>query len=168
MKWLRFAAYTVTIMLLQASALEMISVTSMNIKPDLIFISVVFFSIYCSSKEAIVTSFALGLAADIVVGSTMGPYFISFGVIGTLLANTQRIISLRKIPYQAAAIFIGLFSAYTLAFILRIVQASRDSSNLLSVMFTTALYSIVIGPFLFPVIAWICGINIRRASRKLF
>ena len=65
-----------------SEVMDVISVTDQNIKPNLLLILLVYFAISCDSYDAIICSFAIGLAADIT-GTLIGPYFLSFGIIGT-------------------------------------------------------------------------------------
>jgi len=105
MRWFRFAVIVLLATILQASLLA-----NLNIKPDLPLILLVFFAIYCNTAEAIISSFAIGFAADLI-GTTMGPQMISFGLFGTDLAYLHRFIAIRKMPYQALVIFITSFLA---------------------------------------------------------
>jgi len=153
MRWFRFAALLVIAAILQAEPVNVIAVINPDIKPDLLVILLVFFAVHSNPSEAIITSFTIGFAADIAVGPLMGPRIISFGLFGTALANLHRVIAIRKMPYQSLAIFIILIlttiSANVLTF-LRIQPSTPD----IYVLFGTALYSALIGPFLFLPCAW--------------
>jgi rod shape-determining protein MreD len=76
-------------------------------KPDLLLVVLVFSAIYFNTSDAVISSFSIGFAADLI-GSPlpMGPHMISFGVFGTLLAYLHRVIAIRRMPYQAMAIFV--------------------------------------------------------------
>ena len=81
MRWVRVAAFILFATMGQESLIKIIAIS--NIKPDLLLISLVFFAIYSNMTEAIVISFVIGFAADLI-GSSMGPGIISFGSFGTL------------------------------------------------------------------------------------
>ena len=165
MRWFRFAVFISFVTVLQASLADIIAVTSLNIKPDLLLILVVFFSIYCNSFEAIITSFVIGFAADIImVGSPMGPRIISFGLFGTALAYLNRVVTIKKMPYQSLVIFITAILAGTLAHLLTFFRGRPAASNLCAVIFGTSLYSSLVGPFLFLPSAWWMRIKINRFS----
>ena len=109
MRWFRFAILITSAAVLQAGFLA-----RWNIRPDLLLILLVFFAVHSGTTEAIITSFVIGFAADLI-GSSMGPQIISFGLFGTLLAYLHRLITIRKMPYQTAAIFtVGLFAIHYL------------------------------------------------------
>jgi len=161
MRWLRFAVFILIVTVLQAGLVDIIAVT--NIRPDLLLILLVFFAIYCNSSEAIITSFVIGFAADIIiVGSAMGPRIISFGLFGTLLAYLQRVIAIRKMSYQSLTIFITGFLAGALAHFLTVLKDSSATSNIYAVLFWVPLYSAIVGPFLFLPSAWWMRIKTHR------
>lgn len=157
MRWFRFAVLIVIVTVLQAGLLE-----GLNIKPDLLLILLVFFAIYCNTYDAIITSFAIGFVADII-GSAIGPQTISFGLFGTLLAYLHRVIAIRKMPYQALAIFITGLLAGALTHLLTFLKGQPTASDIYAVLFGTPLYSAVVGPFLFLPFAWWMRIKKRKA-----
>jgi len=135
-------------------------------RPDLLLILLVFLAVYYTTPEAIITSFIIGFAADIIViGSAMGPQIISFGLFGTLLAYLNRVIAIRRMPYQAAAIFVTGLLTGTGAYLLASLKAQAPIPNVYIVLFTTSLYSAIVGPFLFLPLAWWMRIKTHRFSR---
>ncbi|MBA7620593.1 hypothetical protein ES703_27945 [subsurface metagenome] len=164
MRWFRFAVFILTVTVLQASLLDIIAVTGLNIKPDLLLILLVFFAIYSNTTDAIITSFTIGFAADII-GPPMGPQIISFGLFGTALAYLHQVIAIRKMAYQAAAIFITGFSAGALVLFLTYLKGQPTGSNIYAVLLGTSLYSSLVGPFLFLPSVWLMRIKTHRSSR---
>ncbi|MBA7647447.1 hypothetical protein ES703_55219 [subsurface metagenome] len=162
MRWFRFAVLISLVAVLQASLLA-----DLNIKPDLLLILLVFFAIYCNTSKAIITSFTIGFAADIImVGSAMGPQIISFGLFGTALAYLHRVITIKKMPYQALAIFITALLAGLLAQFLSFLKREPTPPNIYAVLFWTSLCSSLVGPFLFLPSAWWMRIKTDRLSRR--
>ncbi len=159
MRWFRFAVLLSLVTVLQASLLA-----HLNIKPDLLLILLVFFAIYCNTSEAIITSFTIGFAADII-SSTMGPQIISFGLFGTALAYLHRVIAIRKILYQALAIFATALFAGVLAYFLTALKGEPTPPGIYAVVFGTSLCSAVVGPFLFLPSAWWMRIKTHRFRR---
>jgi len=163
MHWFRFAVFVLVATVLQASLADIVAVTNLNIKPDLLLILLVFFSIYCDTFEAIITSFVIGFAADIIlVGSPMGPRIISFGLFGTALAYLTRVVTIKKMPNQSLAIFITAVLVDTLAYLLASFRGQPMLSSVYAVIFGTSLYSSLVGPFLFLPSAWWMRIKIER------
>jgi len=157
MRWLRFAVLILFVTILQAGLLA-----DMDVKPDLLLILLVFFAIHCNISEAIIASFTVGFAADII-GLTMGPQIISFGLFGTLLAYLHRVVTIRKMPYQALAIFVVGFLTGLLVNLLTFLKAEPTVPY--AVLFCTSLYSSLVGPFLFLPSAWWMRIKTQRFSR---
>jgi rod shape-determining protein MreD len=88
-QWLRFAVLLCVVTVVQAGLLE-----HFDIRPDLLLVLLVFFAVYSDTSHAIITSFIIGLAADIIViGSLVGLKMVSFGLCGTLLAYLHRVSS---------------------------------------------------------------------------
>lgn len=164
MRWFRFAVFILTVTVLQASLLDIIAVTDLNIKPDLLLILLVFFAIYSNTSEAIITSFTIGFAADII-GPEMGPQIIGFGLFGTALAYLHRVIAIKKMAYQSAAIFITGFLAGTVAQLLALLKGQSAVSDVYTVIAGTSLYSAIVGPFLFLPTAWWMRIKTPRSAR---
>ena len=165
MHWFRFAALILVATVLQASLVETIAVTNLNIKPDLLLILMVFFAIYSDTTEAIIASFVIGLAADII-SLAMGPNIISFTVTGTLLAYLHRVITVRKMPHQVAAIFIAGCLTGGLACFLNFLKGQLTVSNIYAVVLGTCVYSAIIGPFFFLPCSWWMHIKTNRFKRQ--
>jgi len=164
MRWFRFAVLLLIATILQAQPVNVIAVTNLDIKPNLLVILLVFFAVNYNPSEAIITSFTIGFAADIAAGSLMGPQIISFGLFGTALANLHRVIAIRKVPHQLLAIFIiSLLTAISANFLifLRVQPSTPDIYTL----FGTALYSALLGPLLFLPTAWWMRIKKHRFGK---
>jgi len=160
MRWFRFA-----VLILLATVLQASFFADLNIKPDLLLILLVFFAVYCNTSEAIITSFAIGFAADLI-GRTMGPQMISFGLFGTALAYLHRVIAIRKMTSQFLAIFITALLAGSLVYFLNFLKGEPTPPKIYAALFGIALYSALVGPFLFLPSAWWMRIKIHRFSRR--
>ncbi len=156
MRWFRFVVLILIATLLQASLLAYL-----DIKPDLLLILLVFFAISCDSSEAIISSFAIGFAADIIAPA-MGPQIISFGLFGTALVYLNRVIAIKKMPYQAVVIFITGFLIGTLTHLLSLLRGEPAVKGIYSILLWSSLYSALVGPFLFLPAAWWMRIKTKR------
>ncbi|HUW19394.1 MAG TPA: rod shape-determining protein MreD [Sedimentisphaerales bacterium] len=159
MRWFRFAVLVLVAAVLQAGLLE-----NFDFKPDLLLILLVFFGVYCRTSDAIITSFTIGFAADLI-GPAMGPQIISFGLFGSLLAYLHRVIVIRKMPYQALTIFITGLLTGVLAHLLNLLKERVPASGVWGGLFGISLCSAVIGPFLFLPSLWWMRIRTHRPSR---
>ena len=161
MQWLRFAVLVILITILQASFVQ-----TLDMRPNLLSISLVFFAVYCSTSDAIIASFTVGFAADLI-GLTMGAQMLSFGLVGSLLAYLTRVMAVRRMPYQAIAIFVVTFLSVGLARLLGyIVKAEPIPAQLARELLWTSVYSGIVGPFLFLPMAWWMRISVDRFSRR--
>jgi rod shape-determining protein MreD len=162
MRWFRFALLILAVTVLQKGLLA-----RWSSKPDLLVILLVFFAIYYNTSEAIISSFTIGFAADLV-GSPMpmGPQMISFGLFGTLLAYLHRVIAIKKMPYQALVIFVTSVLTGVLTHLLAYITGEPVAANIYTVVFVTSLYSSIVGPFLFLPTAWWMRIRINRFGRR--
>ena len=162
MRWLRFALLILAVTVIQKGLLA-----RWSSKPDLLIILLVFFAIYYNTSEAIISSFTIGFAADLV-GSPMpmGPHMISFGLFGTLLAYLNRVIAIKRMPYQALAIFAVSVLAGLLSYLLAYFTGEPIAGKIYVVVFITALYSSIVGPFLFLPVAWWMRIKTNRFARR--
>jgi rod shape-determining protein MreD len=143
MKWLRFAFLLLAAAVIQSSALmNVISLTDMHIKPDLLLILMVYFAINCDSYDVIITSFAIGFAADIT-GTLIGPHIISFGIAGTALSYIRKVILLKHTRQQAMTIFVAGILTYLLAIILVKLKLSSATGDLFRA-FAASAYSAIL------------------------
>lgn len=163
MRWFRFAVFIVFIMVLQASLVDIVALGDARL--DLLLILLVFFSVYCNTTEAIITSFAIGFAADIV-GPVIGPYTVSFGLFGTLLAYLHRVIAIRKFSSQSVAIGAIGVVAGTLAVFLTFLKGEPTTPNICLTLLGSSLYSAVVGPFFFSPSAWWMRIKTHRFGKQ--
>lgn len=163
MHWFRFAVLLTVVTVLQASFVDAITVS--GIRPDLLLILLAFFAIYRNSSDAIITSFSIGFASDLI-GTSMGPGMLSFGLLGAGLCYLTRYVSIKRMPYQAAAIFLLGFLTSALAAVLSRLQHQPSLQNTYGMLLGTPLYSAIVGPFLFLPLAWWMRIKIHRYRRR--
>jgi rod shape-determining protein MreD len=160
MRWIRFAVLLIIFSLLQAEAIKMFDFG--GVRPNLMIISLVFFAIYSDSYDAIITSFCIGFAADVIGESgSMGVCMLSFGILGVTLSGLHEVIEIRKMVHQGLAIFTISMLAGLVGGILYLVVRQPVQGDL-SNLFFVSLYSAVVGPFLFLPSAWAMGIRSQR------
>jgi rod shape-determining protein MreD len=168
MRWFRFAVLILAATILQTGLMGVLAVTGANIKPDLLLILLVFFAVRSSPRDAVVTSFTIGFAADLIspVMGLMGPRIISYGLAGTLLSDLHSIISTRRAAYQAVTIFlVGLVTA-GLTYLLTLLRSEAPTMNLYAELLGQPLYSALLGPLLsWPVSGWMSMNRGRRQYR---
>jgi len=167
MRWVRFAVLVIVATILQTSVVGIMAVKRPDITPDLMLILLVFFTIHARRTDAVITSFAIGFAADLISPTTglIGPQIISFGLFGTLLSDLHNVVSVQRIPYRIGAIFlVGLLTSL-LSYSLTFLRSQPIAVSLWTEVLWRPLYSALVGPFLFLPVAWWMRINGKRRSR---
>lgn len=168
MRWLRFVVLVLVAAILQTTFVDMIWILNANIKPDLLLILLVFFAVRCDPTDAVIASFAIGLAADLAspTAGFMGPRIISFGVFGTLLNDLHNVIAIQRLPFQAAAIFaMGILTAVA-SHLLAYLRAEPAAFSILRQCVWQPALSGVIGPFVFLPVGWWMHMNRSRRRRR--
>lgn len=166
MHWLRFTILVLAASMLQTNLVGVCAITSAQIKPNLLLILLAFFAIHCNPHDVIIASFIIGLCADLI-GPTMGPQMISFGIIGTLLAELRQFVVLEKIPQQMLATGLAGFLAAALAALLYPIKDVSLAVHLDGYLLWQPLYSAILGPLLFVGIAFVMGIARAKPQPRL-
>ncbi|MHB0945731.1 MAG: rod shape-determining protein MreD [Sedimentisphaerales bacterium] len=144
MKWLRFIMLLLFIAVLQSgTVMNIFALTDRHIKPNIFLLLLVYFAINCDSYNAIITSFALGFAADLA-GAVMGPHIISYGLVGVAVAYVRNIILMKKTGQQAAAIFVAGIFVELIAVLLTGFKASGLAKADGMEIFAVAVYSAIL------------------------
>lgn len=144
MRWLRFTLILLLVSLLQASSISnAAAVTALHIRPDFLLILLVFFALNCDTYDAVIASFAIGFAADIT-GAVMGPFFLVFGILGSVLTHIRQVILLRRTLHQAIIIFVVGLTAGTIAKLLALFKIQSGDSYGFWYLAGTALYSALV------------------------
>ncbi len=162
MRPVRFAVVLTLAAVLQASVVDIFSLTAMNIKPDLLLILMVFSAVFFPMDHAIIAAFCTGFAADLISAGPMGAMTISFGLIGSALAFLHQIIAVRQMFLQAVVIGICGFLTYIIGHVLTLLRTGTNGADFISSIVLGSLYSAAIGPFVFLPISWALGIKTGR------
>lgn len=165
MRWVRFIILILIAAVIQAGMINILAVTKFNIKPDLLIILLAFFAIYSSTFDSIITSFSIGFVADLIGRSAMGVHSLAFGIIGTLLALLTSIIAIRKMPYQGLLIFVTALITGLTAHLLNSLKLQNPPESPYILIFGVALFSAILGPFLFLPFAWWMRIKPQQLSK---
>ena len=170
MRWIRFSIILLlTAIINTGDMLDLISVGSLHIRPDLLLILMVFFASNCGMFEAVIASFVIGFAADIS-GSAMGPYTVSFGLFGSLISQLRKVIITKGMLHQCGAIIATGIVAGGFAHMLFFFKTHEVTANIHIALAGTAVYSGIISPFIWLGLSalsrWL-GIHRPRLSRPL-
>ncbi len=158
-RWIRFAILIIIAMLIQAGLLD-----KLRYRPDLLLILLVFYAVYSSTLDAIITSFIIGLSGDLISSNLMGTGMLAFGVAGTMLAYLQRTVSLRNVFFAGFAIFFSGFLCGLIIIFLSYLKTGQ-AGNVLNLAVWTSLYSAIVGPFLIGALRWFSGLESKHRKR---
>lgn len=161
MHWVRFTVLILGTMVIQAGLGGVMGVTPRDIRPNLLLVVMVYFALYGLPSDVVIASFVTGLASDLI-GQTIGPQMIGFGLCGTLLSGIRQYILIRKVPFQAIVILITGALASGLGHILSIAKGVPVSGDLLNPLLWEPVYSGVIGPVLFFPLEWLMRLQDKR------
>jgi rod shape-determining protein MreD len=162
MRWVRFAFLLLLVAFVQGGSLPDVIALRLGAKPDFLLILLVFFALHCYGSEAIITSFAIGVAADIAAES-FGPYFISFGLCGALLSGMRQFIAIRRTLHVIAAVVATGMVAGLLAYILALFKGQGWPPHAFSLLFGMAVYSGLLAPYLFSgLLAMIDWLGVKK------
>ena len=76
-------------------------------------------------------------------------------------------MTIKKMPYQAIAIFVATWATGALAHLLAfLVKAEPLTTKVYTSLLTVSIYSAVVGPFLFLPMAWWMRIRMDRLGRR--
>jgi rod shape-determining protein MreD len=161
MHWVRFAILILASIVAQASLGDLVAVGSPEVRPDLLLIVMVYFAIHGVPPDAVITSFVTGLARDIV-GLTIGPQMLSFGLCGALLSSIRRTIAIRSVVFQGILILLTGAAAAGLNRGLSVVKGVPVPGDLLNQILFCPLYSAIIGPAIFVPLEWLMRLQDKR------
>lgn len=154
------AAFTAIIGLIQATAFDYIGF--FGIKPDLLLITVVFFSLSCTRAISIRSAVMAGLIKDITSSSVLGTYAISFLLAALFLNYHQRRIYREAAHTQVMVNFASYLFVSVLAIAFTLVSSRTFSPHYpyLSILFKGALYTGLIAPLVFFIFSRLLRIHL--------
>jgi rod shape-determining protein MreD len=166
MQWFRFVVLVLAAAVTQTGFAGLLSAVHSGFRLDLLLILLVFFATHCENREAVIASFAIGLAADMANPAAgaefLGPKIISYGLLGTLLSDLNGVLSIRRFSHRAIAIFVMGVFVCLLTYLLARIKTGAAGAELDRELFWQPLLSGIIGPILFSPTAWWMKMNRKR------
>jgi len=148
MRWKSLLIFLVALAIINASNLrDAMSVSSLHISPDFLLVFLVFFAVNCERHDAIVVSFAIGFAADISSSAMLiGPYAISYGLLGGVISLFRKQVVMRRFIYQSMSLFFtGSIGGFVAEFLISVKSGSMYP-DMYPCVLLTSLYTALIGP----------------------
>jgi rod shape-determining protein MreD len=168
MRWIPFILLVLVGALLEGgNLLNLVAVGDWHIRPAILIVLLVFFTTHCRPHEAIIASFIIGLGMD-VSGNQMGPYTISYCLIGGLLNQLSDHFPTRRVFHQATVILAVYLVTSIVAYWLVVLKTGERQDYAYQIFLFTGLYSAVVGPMLWRPILKInrmIALRIPRAER---
>jgi rod shape-determining protein MreD len=145
-KYIKYIAILVILILLQKTFIWLISLSSLNITPDLVIIAVVFISISEGKVFGSITGFLAGLAIDLISGSFLGLMALSYSIAGFVAGGffTEG----DKYLYKFNFLIIVFLSSIISNFIFYIIYFQGLSLNFIEIfskyILTTSTYTAIL------------------------
>lgn len=152
MRWLFFIILVLIAAILEAgNLLNLIAFNQGQIRPSVLIILLVYFSVRAQTEQAILFAFVIGFAADLA-SPVMGPYTVCYGLAGSVLAQSQGLLTIKRPVHQilisfAAALLVALFAHW-----LAMIKTSQAATLSLPVLTGCALYTAAAAPILWPLL----------------
>ena len=152
MRWFLFIILIVAAAILEAgNLLNLIAFGQGQIRPSILICLLVFFSLRADPDQAIVSAFAIGFVTDLA-GSVMGPYTVACLLAGSLLAQMQGLLTVKRPAFQFLVVFITALLVSLFAHWLAMIKTSQSVNVSFSVLAASALYSAAVAPILWPLL----------------
>ncbi len=157
MRWLMFSLILLAAALLDAGQLlNVVALGGWHTRPCIMIVVLVFASLNTRPQDSIRCSFAAGFAADLV-GWTLGPHMICYGIIGTLLSQISRTLSMQRPLHQAFLVFASYMLTELPAVWLESWKTGQERPDVFWITLSTALYSAIAAPAVWLVLKQVWG-----------
>ncbi len=157
MRWLMFSLILLAAALLDAGQLlNVIALGGWHTRPCIMIVVLVFASLNTRPQDSIRCSFAAGFAADLV-GWTLGPHMICYGIIGSLLSQISRTLSMQRPLHQAFLVFVSYMLTELPAVWLESLKTEQQRPDVFWITLSTALYSAIAAPAVWLVLRQVWG-----------
>jgi rod shape-determining protein MreD len=147
-----------TLGILQSTTLDYVKIS--RVKPDILLISVIFFSLCWGPNFGLIIGFISGLLEDVLSASFIGINILSFGLCGLIIgAGGNKIykdsLLLQSLVSFIAALSISLFSFCLFSLISGGVHPFVESFK--HTIFPASLYTAAVSPAIFFVLSKVFG-----------
>jgi rod shape-determining protein MreD len=145
-KYIKYFAILVILILIQKTFIWLISLSTLNITPDLVIIAVVYISVSEGKIFGSITGFLAGLIIDLISGSFLGLMALSYSVAGFIAGGffTEG----DKYLYKLNFLIIVFLSSIISNFIFYIIYFQGLSLNFLEIfskyILTTSTYTAIV------------------------
>jgi rod shape-determining protein MreD len=152
MRWFYFAATVLVLTLINAgSVIELITVSSFDIRPDLLIPALAFFACIFDRRDAIIASFMIGFMADIS-GTTMGPALVAYGIVGSSFSSMRDVLLMDRKRNRFMAVFLISLFVMAIVDILTGIKTGQHISRPFVTVPLSSFYTAIIGVMLWQIL----------------
>lgn len=169
MRWLSFFIVLLAATLLEAgNLLNLFAIGGWYIRPSILITMLVYYSLACRSHDAIICSFVIGFAADLTggVNGVIGPHMLCFGMLGLLLNQCNQVLLLQRAHFKALIVLVVYVVAEIIAYWLGRIKGQPAEGAYYSIILFTGIYSAVIAPVVWSMLASLTGGLRERTARE--
>ena len=120
-----------------------------GVKPDLVFIVVLYVAFWKGSARAAAVGFTGGIIEDIASGGLLGPNAFAKLVVGILFGISRRRFYVESLRLQVITAFLGTFLSQLIFFLLMRICGEEMSLSSLKILLPVAGYNAILAPFVF-------------------
>lgn len=151
MRWFSFILILLAATLLEAGNwLDLIPISGWMIGPSVLITLLVYYSLSCRPNKAISFCFVIGIAADLAAGS-MGPHMLCYGLLGSVLSSTGRMVTIKHPLQQALLVMIAYLVTEIGAYWFSLLKVHEPKPDVYAFCLLTALFSAVLCPLVWSI-----------------
>lgn len=136
------ALWLVVVFMLQSS---FISILPMQVKPDLVLILVIFFSLYNGVHKGLVVGAVAGLLEDLLRGNLFGMNLLALSLIGGMVGWLENRVFKENITIPVIVVFLGtLVHALLIIFISLFAGIKYSILNYIQIGLLESLYNVIL------------------------
>lgn len=145
-----------------------ISVSQLNIKPEILIILLAFLSSKLEGRDCVLASFLIGFMAD-VSSTTIGPAILAYGIAGYGFSNIKDVLVLNRMRYQAITVFLLAVVVISLVEALTYFKIHQASPSIIMTVLGKSLYTALLAPFVWKflqLISFLFGVKPSDSRRR--
>jgi rod shape-determining protein MreD len=132
-------------------------------KPDLVLLAVIFIAINAPREPALLGAFLMGMMTDLVSGSPLGLYALSYALVAMFTVSTQEIVYREHPITHFSLAFFGSLLMGAIAMIHGWFHAARLPPTLL---FASAVYTAALAPILLGIMQRLKRVFAFQSARR--
>ena len=120
-----------------------------GVKPDLVFIIVLYAAFWKGSKRGAAVGFAGGIIEDITSGGLLGPNAFAKLITGFIFGISRKRFYVQSLRLQVITAFLGTLLSQSIFFLLMQICGEERPLGSLKILLPVAGYNAILAPFIF-------------------